>query len=294
MQLAGYGARPVGLAESVEPDEGSDVDVAAWAPGIYPRSDELIQSTRDLERLRTTPGVVADARARDRAALVAAQRSAGLDLLSDGMLGWQDTFRPLVDRTANMTARPLVRFLDTNTFYRSVLVDGAPTLHRPIDPPDLPTRNWLATLPSPHAFSVAAGGTVTPTVLAERVLAPQIDAFATAGCAAVVLWEPFLSPGDVPGIDQALRRLPAEPPLYLWLPFTDAAPLIESLARLPLAGVGVDLYATAIAGIPRRFPHRILAGVVDSRSSALEDPDGAAGRDPRCTRSCARWRDAHP
>ena len=35
----------------------------------------------------------------------------------------------------------------------------------------------------------------------------------------------------------------------------------------------MDLYATAIAGIPRRFPHRILAGVVHLRSSALEDPD---------------------
>lgn len=248
------------------------MDIAAWAPGIYPRSDDLIQATRDLERGRTTPERVAEAQSRDRAALLAAQRSAGLDLVSDGMLDWQDAFRPLVERTANLTARPLVRFLDTNTFYRSILVEGEPVLEQPLDPPDLPRGRWLATLPSPHAFAAAAAGAVGATVLAERVLAPQIEAFAAAGCATVVLWEPFLTTGDVPELERALRALPDQLPIHLWLAFTDAAPLLGPVAGLPVAGVGVDLYATALDAIPDRFPHRLLAGVVDARSSALEDP----------------------
>ena len=67
----------------------------AFVPGLYPRSEELVQATRDLDRGRTSAEAVDEQTDRDLAQLVSAQQDGGFDLLADGMLRWQDIFRPL-------------------------------------------------------------------------------------------------------------------------------------------------------------------------------------------------------
>jgi 5-methyltetrahydropteroyltriglutamate--homocysteine methyltransferase len=245
----------------------------AFVPGIYPRSEALVQATRDLDRGRTTEDAVAEQVAGDFGELVRLQEEAGLDLLADGMLTWQDLFRPLVEASAGLTARPLVRFLDTNTFYRGVLVDAEPKLERPLAAPDLPSGRWLATLPSPYSFSRAAERGVSAEMLAARVLAPQIEAYAGAGCALVVLAEPFLTreASGLPALLAALTELPRPVPLAVLFPFGDAAPLLPELADAGLDAIGVDFYATSIDAVPEGLEATLLAGVVDARSSSLED-----------------------
>jgi 5-methyltetrahydropteroyltriglutamate--homocysteine methyltransferase len=249
------------------------VTLRAFAPGIYPRSEALVQATRDLDRGRTTPESVEARVQEDFEAFVRLQEEAGLDLLSDGMLTWQDLFRPLVEASAGLAARPLVRFLDTNTFYRAVLVDAEPRLQRPLPAPELPSGRWLATLPSPYSFSRAAQREVSSEALAANVLAPQIEAYAEAGCALVVLWEPFLTreASGLPALLAALAELPRPLPLALQLPFGDAGPLLAELAEAELGGIGVDFYATSADAVPEGLETALLAGVVDARTSALED-----------------------
>src|SRR5690242_8604008 len=147
----------------------------AFAPGIYPRSEALVQATRDLDRGRTTPEAVEGQVEQDLEQFVAAQQAAGLDLLADGMLRWQDIFRPLVERADGLKTGALTRFLDTNTFYRAPEADGEPRLREPLDEryvPPLPGPR-LVTLPSPYAL--ALGTDVTPRVMAENVLKPALD-----------------------------------------------------------------------------------------------------------------------
>jgi 5-methyltetrahydropteroyltriglutamate--homocysteine methyltransferase len=249
------------------------VGLKAYAPGIYPRSEALVQATRDRDRGRTSPEAVDEQLERDFRELVAVQEQAGLTLLSDGMLAWQDLFRPLAERSDGLEARPLTRFLDTNTFYRALLAEGEPRLREPIPPPDLPAGGWLATLPSPLALSRAAHGDVSAAALAANVLAPQIDAYEQAGCALVVLVEPFLAREEgLTDLVTALSELPRAVPLALQLPFGDRAPVLEELADAPVDAVGIDFYATRLEAVPEGYPKEILAGVVDARSSALEDP----------------------
>jgi 5-methyltetrahydropteroyltriglutamate--homocysteine methyltransferase len=249
------------------------VSLKAYAPGIYARSEELVQATRDLDRGRTSAAAVDEQVGRDFRELVSAQEQAGLTLLSDGMLAWQDLFRPLADRSDGLEARPLTRFLNTNTFYRALLVEGEPRLREPVPPPDLPTGRWLAMLPSPLALSRAAGGVVPAAVMAANVLAPQIEEYARAGCGLVVLSDPFLArEKGVPELVTALAELPRTVPLVLQLPFGDAGPVLAELADAPVDAIGIDFYATSLDAVPDGYPKEILAGVVDARSSALEDP----------------------
>src|ERR671924_859490 len=139
----------------------------AFAPGIYPRSEALVQATRDLDRGRTTPEAVDERVERDLAELVSAQQAAGLDLLTDGMLRWQDHFRPLLEAAHGLETGALTRFLDTNTFYRAPKATSAePRLTAPPDEryvAQLPGSR-LVTLPSP--FALAHGTGIPPKVMA--------------------------------------------------------------------------------------------------------------------------------
>lgn len=248
-------------------------ELKAYAPGIYPRSEGLVQATRDLDRGRATPAAVDEQFERDYRELVDVQEGAGLTLVSDGLLRWQDLFRPLAERSDGVEARPLTRFLDTNTFYRALIVGGEPRLRDPVPSPDLPPGRWLATLPSPTALAHASAGEASAQALAAGVLAPQIESYARDGCALIVLSDPFLPrTGAVGELVAALGELPRELPIALQLPFGDAGPLLTPLAEAPLEALGVDFYATSLDALPEAYPKEIVAGVVDSRSSALENP----------------------
>ena len=246
----------------------------AFAPGIYPRSEELIQATRDLDRGRTTPEAVDEQVERDLAELVSVEQAAGLDLLADGMLRWQDVFRPLVEAAEGLETGALTRFLDTNTFYRAPSATTAtPTLAKPLAARYVAplTGPRLVTLPSPFALSHGTG--VGPRMIAEGVLKPQLDAL---DAELVVLEEPFLAredEADLSKLEEALKALSGGPKLALWLTFGNAQRLLEQgLADLPVHAIGIDFYATHLTDIPQDFDKLLLAGVLDARSSVLEEP----------------------
>jgi 5-methyltetrahydropteroyltriglutamate--homocysteine methyltransferase len=236
----------------------------AFAPGIYPRSAELVQATRDLDRGRTTEEAVNEQAARDLAELVSVQQQAGLDLLADGMLRWQDLFRPLLEGAEGLETGALTRFLDTNTFYR------AP--HATTATPKLAGQPGprIVTLPSPFALSHGTG--VTPKTMAENVLKPVLDSL---DAELVVLAEPFFgregaSPSE---LQEPLAALAGGPRLALQLTFCNARKALEEgLAELPVDAIGIDFYGTHLTDVPKGFDKLLLAGVVDARSSALEDP----------------------
>jgi 5-methyltetrahydropteroyltriglutamate--homocysteine methyltransferase len=248
-------------------------ELQAFIPGLYARSEELVQATRDLDRGRTTPEAVEEQVERDQAALVSAQQDAGFDLLADGMLRWQDHFRPLLEAADGLETGALTRFLDTNTFYRAPKATTAtPSLSGPLSEryvPPLPGPR-IVTLPSP--FALARGTGVTPKTMAQGVLAPAVSAL---DAELVVLAEPFLAREEEAKLDdlaEALEALAGGPKLAVWFTFGDAGALLQGAAELPVEGIGVDFYATRLTDVPEGFPKLLLAGVVDTRSSLLEEP----------------------
>jgi 5-methyltetrahydropteroyltriglutamate--homocysteine methyltransferase len=246
-------------------------ELQAFSPGLYPRSEALVQATRDLDRGRTTQEAVDQQVERDLAELVSVQQAAGLDLLADGMLRWQDHFRPLLEAADGLETGALTRFLDTNTFFRAPKATGKPRLG---DPPDeryvspLPGPR-LVTFPSPYAL--AHGTDFKPKELAEAVLRPALEGVEAE---LVVLAEPFLARNDSPDLDALAEALDVlGDHLALWLEFGDAGPLLQrGAADLPVDALGIDFYATHLDDIPDGLDKLLLAGVVDARSSLPEEP----------------------
>ena len=259
-------------------------EIRAYTPGIYARSEELVQATRDFDRVRTTQGTVAEREATDLHRFREVQRKADLDYLSDGLLNWHDIFRPFDTAAEGLHPGPLTRFLNTNTFFRAPAVEmETPRLVEPLGEPffrigDLPRGGWIATLPSPHALAIIAAGEIEPRAIAETVIGPQIRWLAGNGCAMVDLQETALFGGgsDIFGLGEALEALESPVPLALQLPFGDAGEVLGELVELDVEAIGVDFYATDLAALPCPFPKTLLAGVVDARNSLLEEPQEIA------------------
>jgi 5-methyltetrahydropteroyltriglutamate--homocysteine methyltransferase len=246
-------------------------ELKAFAPGLYPRSEALVQATRDLDRGRTTQEAVDEQVERDLAELVSAQRDAGLDLLADGMLRWQDHFRPLLEAADGLETGALTRFLDTNTFYRAPKADGEPRLSEPLGDRYIAPLSGprLVTFPSPFALSLGTG--FSPKEVAENVLRPALEGVEAE---LIVLAEPFLAREEsakLDGLAEALEGLGDD--LALWIEFGDAGPLLEQgLADLPVDAIGIDFYATHLDDVPSGFGKLLLAGVLDARNSLPEEP----------------------
>ncbi|MEJ7871103.1 MAG: hypothetical protein WKF67_02500 [Rubrobacteraceae bacterium] len=259
-------------------------DIKAYTPGIYARSEELVQATRDFDRSRTTREAVEKQQEEDLRSFLEIQREADLDYLSDGLLNWQDIFRPFDEAAQGLHPGPLTRFLNTNTFFRAPVAEAtSPKLPEPLGEPffhisDLPRGGWVATLPSPHALAVTSASELEPRVIAETVIGPQIRWLAGNGCTMVVLQETALFGGqkDIFVLGEALDALESPVPLALQLPFGDAGEVLRELVELDVEAIGVDFYATDLAALPRPFPKTLLAGVVDARNSLLEEPEKVA------------------
>jgi 5-methyltetrahydropteroyltriglutamate--homocysteine methyltransferase len=206
-----------------------------------------------------------------------------MDVFSDGLLKWQDIFRPLLEGIGTKP-HTLVRWFDTNTFFREPeLPTKVPTLGSPdgVVPDASVPRPRLTTLPSPYMFSRAArtdqDRNSLMVDLAERVLRPAVDAAVAAGSQMIHLEDPWLgyvgiTREDWVPLKEALeilhRNLDATLAFHVY--FGDAGPHIDQLLSLPVDAIGVDLIETDINALGSHWNKGLVAGVINGRSSMLE------------------------
>lgn len=265
--------------------------ISAYQHGIYPRSESVVQATRDLDRGRTTPDRVEEAFRRDKEEFLDLQRNAGLDLLSDGLLRWQDLFRPLVESSQGLEAQVLVRWFHNNSFFRAPAVRGKPAFGDSGQwfEPNGFSEPRVATLPSPFLFSRAAQSDQDRDALmldlAKDVLAPAAAKLVAAGSSLVHLEEPWLPSSGIEdssweALEQALgpiREATEDATLVLHLYYGDASPYVDRLRRFPVDAVGIDFTDTDLDSLSAPLETGLVAGVLDGRRSVIEDPEEVAG-----------------
>jgi methionine synthase II (cobalamin-independent) len=243
----------------------------------------VVAATRGLDRGRVAPDAVARAFADDIAAFVRLQQDARMDFYSDGLLRWQDIFRPLVE-ALGLRPHILVRWFDTNTFFREPEFAGnlpEITTSDGILPDTTVPRPQVMTLPSPFMFS-RAGRTDRDRNrlmidLVEQVLRPVAEAGLSAGAKLIHLEEPWLAYHGIESqawgpLREALATLHRDlaVTLVFHVYFGDAAPYIEELRRLPVDVIGIDLIETDIGALEGGWDKGLLAGVIDGRQSIVE------------------------
>ncbi len=287
--------------------------------GSYPRigdSAELQVLRRTIaaaDRGECTPAELAEAEQEMTRRAIAEQLEAGLELLTDGQIRWYDPISHLAGKLAGVKIDGLLRFFDTNFYFRQPVLTARPQRTRPLltleyrfacdalaalvaaRPADgSPTMKAVLTGPYTLAkFSLvetdAMGALETRTQAYAEALAAEIAALVEAGAEFIQVDEPAIVkyPHDWEVFARALqvlvavRRLTSGKPwtLALHVYFHDPTPLYEKLVALPVDVVGLDFtynprLVEVVASVGSPVP--LALGLVDARNTKLENPEELA------------------
>ena len=250
-------------------------------PGVIDRWQKQQVSSADLEQAltATTRRVIQE------------QERAGVDLITDGQIRWEDLTHPIGAKLQNVRLGGLRRFFDNNVYYRRPLVTGPPTWTTPILvdwftlAKGMATKPLKAVLPGPLTFTVLAedqrNGRAKPeTLLREMTVAlrKEAEALVAAGATHIQLDEPALEPNQplvaagIQAINEVLRGLKAT--RWVACYFYDLAPMVDRLAKIEADVLSLDLVAgPGLAGRLGALPQQVALGVLDARNTRLESAD---------------------
>ncbi len=218
------------------------------------------------------------------------QIRAGAELITDGMIRWSDPLTYFASKLEGISISGLLRFLDTNTYFRQPVAEGAvrwtaPVLVRDFEFARAASRVPVKMiLPGPYTLgrlSLAKTGSRKALVMAyAEALNQEAKVLAAAGCPLVQFDEPMLlhQKEDYGVFEDALavavKDVPCETAVNFFFGAID--PLYPKILELPVTTIALDFaYHTAkpnlmaIQGAP--FTKKLIAGLIDARNTLVED-----------------------
>jgi 5-methyltetrahydropteroyltriglutamate--homocysteine methyltransferase len=272
--------------------------VVATAVSHYPKvgdgpgQQRLRQTIARVDRGELGPEAIAEAEAAMTEAAIVEQEQAGLDLITDGQIRWQDPITRIAGALDGFEITGLVRWFESNTYFRRPRVTGeiawgGPTLvgdlRFAIERAKRPVKA-VVTGPCTIAALSDLGGRDLRRVTLElaRALNKELCALAAAGAAWVQVDEPALVrnpsvdyPRDFDVFGEAMRVLlegvPGRRSLYLY--HGDAVD-VPGLFDLPFDLIGLDfVQGEANLELLQRWPRGrgLGLGIVDARNVRMED-----------------------
>jgi 5-methyltetrahydropteroyltriglutamate--homocysteine methyltransferase len=126
--------------------------------GSYPRIGDsselqvLRKTIAALDRGERTTADLLDAEHDMTRRAIGDQMKAGLDVITDGLVRWYDPISHLAGKLENVKIRGLLRFFDTNCYFRQPVLTGKPVRRGPLVVHEYSfARNALGHLPTPKA-----------------------------------------------------------------------------------------------------------------------------------------------
>ncbi len=211
---------------------------------------------------------------------------AGLDVINDGQVRWDDLLAPFARAWTGCDRGPLERFYDNNTYFRQPVITGpittdGTTLVRDFEFARGVARGELkAAVCGPLTFATLAEdrhyrSLEDRTLAVADAIAVEIRGLGAAGATLVDVEEPALvaHPEHFALARAAIERLAAAGvPLALQTYFFPADPLLDALAAFPVAQVGVDVRSRETHALERLNALRqtVVLGIVDARNTRVE------------------------
>lgn len=213
--------------------------------------------------------------------------AAGIDVINDGLIRWDDLLAPFATAWSGVKRGPLERFYDNNTYFRQPTIDG------PIasDGTTLVKSFTYAKSVATHELKVSVAGPITFATLAidnhytsleDRVLAvadaiaADVKGLGAAGATLVDVEDPGLvfAPQHIEVAREAYKRIAAAGvPIAVQPYFFPADRILETLASFPVAQFGIDVRSretTAMRRLDAFKGKTVVLGIVDARNTRLE------------------------
>jgi 5-methyltetrahydropteroyltriglutamate--homocysteine methyltransferase len=269
--------------------------------GSYPKPPPeggtfvLRKTFHALEGGEATPADLKTAHEALTREVVAEQERAGIDLVTDGAVRWDDIVTPFARHIAGFEIGGLLRFFDNNVYYRRPVCTGPVEWRGPATVDGYRFAQSVATvpvkavIPGPVTFAHLSIDEYyhdhTKFVMAlASVLAQEAFELEAAGATVIQIDEPALlgAPEDLDLARRAINLVVGElntAETVLATYFGDAKRLGGEIFTLPVHIFGLDF----ISGpenreVLRLAPEgtRIQAGIVDARNTMLEQTDELA------------------
>jgi 5-methyltetrahydropteroyltriglutamate--homocysteine methyltransferase len=256
--------------------------------GPFPRTEPLVQATRDLDRGRIPADQAEAAFSAAEAQVRNVETELQLDATTGGYLRWADLFRPFSQVWSGVTVGPLTRFFETNTFFRQPMLDAPPTSGRGGLAGWLPRgKHARAILPGPFTFASLADVRYTPKASAivdlGSALARELAALGAERPGHVQFQEPMFTyappTAETPHVIEAYRALAAScrgSTTTVWTYFGDVGPALPTLAQLPVDVIGFDLFGASVPAGARLAGKGLGAGCIDPTTTIPEDAPAVA------------------
>jgi 5-methyltetrahydropteroyltriglutamate--homocysteine methyltransferase len=268
--------------------------------GDRPEQQILRRAIQRADRGEIPPSEIAGAEDEMTRLAINEQAAAGLDLLTDGQIRWHDPVSHVARGLAGFRIEGLLRYFDTNTYYRQPAVTGPIGRERPFL---VEAYRFAVGAAAPRPVKAIVTGPLTLARLSRdpgrrglRVLALEIASalnrelldLEAAGAGLVQIDEPAIArfPGDADILRLAMRRLVTgltTARVLLATSFGDVTPLLSELALLPVGLIGIDVLAAPGrggagapgAGLAGTLPPEmgLALGVIDGRNTRLENAD---------------------
>lgn len=265
--------------------------------GSYPRigdtaEHQLLRKTiAQWERKERSDAELREAEKSLTRAAIKEQADAGLDLVTDGLIRWYDPVSHVAGKLEGVRINGLLRFFDTNFYFRQPVIVGAVRRRAPLVVEDYQfareetAKRVKPVLTGPYTLArlsiVEHEGYRSLAKLVEAMtaaLAEEVRDLAAAGAEVIQLDEPSIlkNPADMPLLANAIAAIAKERgkcQLAISTYFGDAAPLWDQLQALPVDIVGADFtYSPKL--IDRIASNgggkKIAFGLVDGRNTRLE------------------------
>jgi 5-methyltetrahydropteroyltriglutamate--homocysteine methyltransferase len=222
------------------------------------------------------------------------QEAAGLDWLTDGLVRWEDGQTYFSDRLEGFKRGQLIRYFDTNTYYRQPVATGPVRWKAPIS-----VEDWkFAQARTKKPVRPVVTGPYTLARLSENTHYADFDSFAAdvataiheevraleaAGAKAIQIDEPALvqDPADEPLAKRLLARTLAGTKAEIWVALYMGSPakLLDRALEWAVAGLWLDgvsdgsALVERLASKPAAGSVKLGLGIVDARNTRLESTD---------------------
>ena len=262
------------------------------AEGAY--STKLIGTITRWQRKELSDAQFEEACREVTKAVIREQEQAGLDLLTDGQIRWEDIVTPIARALGGFEINGLSRWFNNNVYYRRPILHKAPVWKGPIVAEQYrfakrtATKPVKAVLPGPYTLAAVSEDrfykSARPFVLKmAEILNQEARALAQAGAPLIQFDEPAIGFGPLPGagktdvklaveaLNIAVRDVGTKTAVSTYFGALNGA--LGALMRSKVDVVGVDVVSDPrmLNDLKRaKITKELAVGCLDARNTKLE------------------------
>lgn len=222
--------------------------------------------------------------------IIKEQIEAGIELVTDGQIRWDDALTYLLGKIKGFKLSGLLRYFDTNTFYRQPICEGELTAPENLVVKDFQFANTISSVP---VKALLTGPYTLAKLSQDRhygdfekfagklagILGEEVKRLAQAGAKVIQFDEPAILQfkKEFPLFKKIWARLSASFPenleIILFLNFGNLRGIYPEILELPVTAIGLDLIDGSENWKVLRtapFSKKLVAGIVDARNTKME------------------------